>query len=183
MNDFIADAVRRARAHSPNPPRLNRPVPKMRVAISQPRTPQTEESKKDVRPRLGQPTGPDGRPVRKSYALPSLSHVLRGTIREQGWQEELGHGWIFGNWSTLVGETVAEHAVPNRIEDCTLYINCDNSAWATNLRYMQKQILQRIEEKVGPDIVVNLHISGPKQHKNYEGPQWVKPQGSQDTYG
>ena len=33
------------------------------------------------------------------------------------------------------------------------------------------------------DVVAKLHIQGPKQHRNYEGRQWVKPQGSQDTYG
>lgn len=172
-SDFIADAVARARDLSPHPPKLNRPARKLVLDDA----PQAK-----VRT-LGRETGPDGRAKRRSLGVPSLGDVLRKTIKEQGWEEQLGHGWVFGHWEDLVGETVAAHSAPDRVDNKILHITCDNSAWATNLRYLQSQILATIAEKIGDDIIVELRIHGPKQHRNYEGPMWVKPQGSNDTYG
>ncbi len=172
--DFIADAVARARAQSKHPPKLNKPAARM---------PRKSLDERVAAKRLGRPTGLDGRARRRPVGMPSVGQVLQRTIREQGWQEELGHGWVFGHWPDLVGEAIAKHTHPEKVEGGVLYISCDHSSWATNLRYLQAQILRTIAEKIGDNIILELRIRGPKQHKNYEGPQWVKPQGSNDTYG
>ena len=88
-----------------------------------------------------------------------------------------------GNWEHLVGERIAAHTQPQRIKDKIVYVSCDNSTWATELRYLQRQILRKISDRLGPDVIVELRIHGPQQRRNYEWRQWVKPQGSQDTYG
>ncbi|QPK80224.1 DUF721 domain-containing protein [Corynebacterium lizhenjunii] len=132
---------------------------------------------------LGRPSGPDGRAPQRGLAVPKLGQVLRATVRANGWQEELGHGWVFGHWEEVVGSLNAAHSQPEKIEEQVLYISCDSSNWSSNLRLLQRHILARIAQKVGPDVVVQLRITGPKQHRNYEGPLWVKPQGSTDTYG
>ena len=170
MDDLIARAVKKARSLSKNPPRLNKPAAAMVLPEKKVRT-------------IGEETGPDGRRKRRGLGIPQLSDVVRKTIVTQGWEESLGQGWVFGNWADIVGEAVADHCTPDRIDNQILHINCDTSSWATNLRYLQTQVLVKIAETVGDNVVVELRIHGPKQHKNYEGPMWVKPQGSQDTYG
>ncbi|WP_293769576.1 DciA family protein [uncultured Corynebacterium sp.] len=174
-DDFIARAVAAARAQSKHPPRLNKPVAKM---------PSLDERANARKLReLGRATGPDGRARRRGLGIPSLGDVLRDTIQSQGWEAELGHGWIFGHWPEIVGDAIAAHTAPEKVENQVLYVSCDHSNWATNLRYLQGEILKKIAAKVGDDVILALRIQGPKQHRNYEGPQWVKPQGSQDTYG
>ncbi|APT91587.1 hypothetical protein CPHO_00020 [Corynebacterium phocae] len=173
--DFITNAVQRARALSKNPPRLSQPVAKMKSLDDR-------AAKKAVR-RLGRETGLDGRAKRRGIGVPKLADILQDTIQERGWQEELGQGWIFGNWEELVGASTAAHTKPEKIEHNILHISCDNSNWATNLRYLQGEILKKIAAKAGDGVVVQLRIHGPKQHRNYQGPMWVKPQGSNDTYG
>lgn len=69
------------------------------------------------------------------------------------------------------------------IKDKKLFITCDSTAWATNLRMMQKQILQVIAEKVGPDIIAELRIYGPQAPSWRKGPLHVKGRGPRDTYG
>ncbi|MDD7582053.1 DciA family protein [Corynebacterium sp. 32222D000AT] len=131
----------------------------------------------------GRPSGADGRRVARSIGVPSLGMALGREIIERGWQQDLAHGWIMGHWALLVGERIAAHTRPEKIDGQTVYIQTDNSNWATELRYLQHQIIKRIAETIGPDVVTELKIVGPKQHRNYQGRMWVKPQGSQDTYG
>jgi len=48
---------------------------------------------------------------------------------------------------------------------------------------MQRQILQVIAEKVGPNIIVELKIFGPRAPSWRKGPLHVKGRGPRDTYG
>ncbi|MCQ9336189.1 DciA family protein [Corynebacterium phoceense] len=183
MGDFIQDAVDAARAASKNPPRLNKPVARLRLTEPKPASTLDERAARRAVKHLGRETGADGYAKRRGIGVPQLGDVLRRTVRDQGWEDELGHGWIFGHWDHVVGELNAAHCRPEKIEEKVLTVSCDSSTWATNLRMMQRQILQKIASEIGPDIIAELRITGPKQHRNYQGPQWVKRQGSDDTYG
>ena len=198
--DIVKNAFDTARALSHNPPKLprkSRPRKGLRQAVED-HTPQHEpksrrQAAKDAqmlrlraaggKSRTAKPSGPDGRAVRRSYEIPSIGQALGRAVRERGWQEDLAHGWIMGHWDMLVGELNAQHCQPVKIDDQVVHVACDNSNWATQLRLMQRQILQRIADRVGPDVVVELRIHGPKQRRNFEGKQFIKPHGSQDTYG
>ncbi|MDK7138916.1 DciA family protein [Corynebacterium simulans] len=173
MTDPIQDFFDRVRSNSKNAPKLDKPAPKMKISHDAP----------VKKYRVGRPTGPDGRRQRRSLDIPSLGATLNKEIVRRGWENELADGWVIGNWTNLVGERIAAHTKPERIKDKVVYISCDASVWATELRYLQRQILRKIADRLGPDVIVELRIQGPKQHRNYQGRQWVKPQGSQDTYG
>lgn len=175
MTDPIQQFFQRVRKNAKNPPKLTQKAPPMKLdapASSRPRSFQP-----------GRPTGKDGRRQRRSLDIPSLGSQIRREIGQRGWEHELAHGWIMGNWKNLVGPKIAAHTKPERIKDQIVYVSCDNSNWATELRYLQRQILQKIAARLGPDVIAELRIQGPKQHRNYEGRLWVKPQGSTDTYG
>ncbi|MGP5497989.1 DciA family protein [Corynebacterium flavescens] len=175
MTDPIQEFFQRVRKNAKNPPKLTQKAPPMKLdapASSRPRSFQP-----------GIPTGKDGRRQRRSLDIPSLGSQIRREIGQRGWEHELAHGWIMGNWENLVGPKIAAHTKPERIKDQIVYVSCDNSNWATELRYLQRQILQKIAARLGPDVIDELRIQGPKQHRNYEGRLWVKPQGSTDTYG
>lgn len=174
--DPVKALFERTRNNSQNPPKLNKPAPKMNLA-------QTSSEKQPKPYQRGRPSGPDGRRRRRSLEIPSLGAQIQREIGKRGWEHELAHGWVMGNWENLVGERIAAHTQPLNIKEQVVYVACDSSSWATELRYLQRPILQKIADRLGPDVVVKLHIQGPKQPRNYEGRQWVKPQGSQDTYG
>ena len=111
----------------------------------------------------------------------SRTAIWRGYPR--GWRTKLAGGWIHSHWSLLVGDRIAGHTKVEKFADKKLYISCDSTAWASNLRTMQRNILSTIEEKVGPDIVTELRISGPKPPSWRYGPLHVKGRGPRDTYG
>ncbi|MDY3127700.1 MAG: DciA family protein [Corynebacterium sp.] len=195
VEDVVHAAFMQIRKLSPNPPKLA-PAPPARSSRPQtkivadtgvpvPQIPGFDVSAltKTRRPQRSSMSGLDGRRRRPSLDIPTLGQAVAREIKSRGWQSDLAHGWITGHWSTLVGEKIAQHSRVEKIVDGIVYVSCDNSNWGTQLRYLQTQILRKISQHVGSDVITQLRISGPTQHKNYTGPMWVKPQGSTDTYG
>ncbi|MCX7492141.1 DciA family protein [Corynebacterium sp. P5875] len=133
--------------------------------------------------RIGRPTGPDGRALGRPDRTESVGSVLGDEIRRRGWGRPMAGGWVKANWELLVGERIARHSQVQMLKDKQLFITCDSTAWATNLRLMQRNILQVISQKVGPDVVAELKIFGPSQPSWRKGPLHVKGRGPRDTYG
>lgn len=145
------------------------------VEIASPSTPRAR--------RRGRPTGLDGRAKRPGFAVQSLQRVLGQEIMERGWNRDLATGWVTGNWATLVGDNIAAHTSIEMVKETTLFISCDSTAWAANLRYMQSTILSEIAKKVGPNVITELKIFGPQAPSWRKGRLHVKGRGPRDTYG
>ncbi|AKK01902.1 DciA family protein [Corynebacterium epidermidicanis] len=139
---------------------------------------------KPTKPKMrGIPTGRDGRRLARRDQTVSLSSVLNQEIKARGWQREIAGGWVNSHWAELVGPNIAQHTKVEMLKDKKLFITCDSTAWATNLRMMQRQILQQIAAHVGPDIIAELRIFGPQAPSWRKGPLHVKGRGPRDTYG
>jgi predicted nucleic acid-binding Zn ribbon protein len=58
---------------------------------------------------------------------------------------------IFEHWSEVVGETVADHAFPERLEAEALVIRVDSPAWASHLRTHASTVLTKLHRAAGAD--------------------------------
>ena len=67
-------------------------------------------------------------------------------------------GVIFAHWEELVGPEVASHAQPYRLRAGVLVIEVDQPAWATQLRFLSGELLERVGEVAGPDGVREVQI-------------------------
>ncbi|MDO4684974.1 MAG: DciA family protein [Corynebacterium sp.] len=132
---------------------------------------------------IGKPTGPDGRSTWQGKQAVTFGSVLQTEIQRRGWHRELAGGWVHSNWDQLVGGTIAQHTKVEMLKEKTLHISCDSTAWATNLRMMQRNILQTIAQRVGPDVVVELRIYGPQVPSWRKGRLHIQGRGPRDTYG
>ena len=128
-------------------------------------------------------TGLDGRRARRPYEVPRFGAIVSREIAERGWAEDMARGWVMNHWEELVGEKIAQHTKVEMIKDQKVFITCDSTAWATNLKYMQTTILQSIADKIGPNQIVGLRIFGPKPPNWKKGRLHVKGRGPRDTYG
>lgn len=122
-------------------------------------------------------SGPDQRD-------PQTLGALTGSLaRQRGWTEKVAEGTVFGRWAQVVGEDIAEHAEPTTLEDGILSIAAESTAWATQLRMMQAQILAKINAAVGQGVVKSLRITGPRAPSWRKGERHVRGRGPRDTYG
>jgi predicted nucleic acid-binding Zn ribbon protein len=106
-----------------------------------------------------------------------------GLARTRGWTNKVAEGSVFGQWETVVGDQIAEHAVPSSLHDGVLTIEAESTAWATQLRMVQAQVLAKIAAAVGDGVVTSLKIVGPKAPNWRKGKLHISGRGPRDTYG
>lgn len=143
---------------------------------------QKYELKNSAQGRKLYPTGADGRRLVQDRTF-SLGQALDQEIARRGWQRGLNIGWVRSRWAELVGPNIAEHTTVTKYDQGILHISCTSTAWAQQLRLIQVEILQKIARSVGPNIVCELRIYGPKQPSWRMGPRHIKGRGPRDTYG
>jgi predicted nucleic acid-binding Zn ribbon protein len=63
---------------------------------------------------------------------------------------------VFEGWAELVGEGVAAHTRPLRLRDGVLTIGVDDPAWASQLRFLEGDLLDRLASAPGGDAVTQI---------------------------
>ncbi len=61
-------------------------------------------------------------------------------------------GGVFGRWTEAVGDAVAAHVTPLKLDGSTLIVEVDDPAWATQLRFLETALKQRLLEVAGAKI-------------------------------
>jgi len=121
--------------------------------------------------------GPDGRdPVLLGESVDAL-------VEDRNWRRTLTAAGLLPRWEEIVGADVAAHCRPERLEGTALTCVAESSAWATQLRLLSGQLLERIAAEVGPQVVTRITVRGPTAPDWRHGRLRVSGRGPRDTYG
>ncbi|MGB8389509.1 DUF721 family protein [Mycobacterium sp.] len=112
-----------------------------------------------------------------------LGRLARDLAKKRGWSVQVAEGTVLGNWSVVVGQQIADHATPTALNDGVLSVSAESTAWATQLRMIQSQLLAKIAAAVGNGVVKSLKITGPAAPSWRKGPRHISGKGPRDTYG
>ena len=112
-----------------------------------------------------------------------LGRLARDLAKKRGWSTQVAEGTVLGHWSSVVGHQIADHAAPTALHDGVLSVAAESTAWATQLRMVQAQILAKIAAAVGNGVVTSLKITGPATPSWRKGPRHIAGRGPRDTYG
>ena len=125
----------------------------------------------------------NSRPFDKGRDPIRAAEGLEGLLQSFRWQSQLAEAELFNSWTAVVGEDNAVASQPEALINGTLTIRCKSTAWATQLRLMQTQILAKIHEAY-PDLeITSLKLLGPDAPSWKKGPRSVPGRGPRDTYG
>jgi predicted nucleic acid-binding Zn ribbon protein len=114
----------------------------------------------------------------------SLSSVLSEVIQNRNWNQGVAEGNLFSDWNTIVGSEIAEHTTPISLVDGRLTIQTSSSAWATQMRLMQDDLLKTISSSAPGALVEALVFIGPHAPSWKKGLRTIKgARGPRDTYG
>lgn len=122
------------------------------------------------------PFEPGRDPIKVGAGLDDLLKSFR-------WESQLAEAELFNNWAQIVGETNAAATQPEALINGTLTIRCKSTAWATQLRLMQTQILDLIHAAHPGVEITSLKLLGPDAPSWKKGPRSVPGRGPRDTYG
>ncbi len=112
-----------------------------------------------------------------------LGRLARDLAKKRGWSAQVAEGAVLGNWSEMVGHQIADHAAPTALNGGVLSVTAESTAWATQLRMIQAQLLAKIAAAVGNGVVTSLKITGPAAPSWRKGPRHIAGKGPRDTYG
>jgi len=121
--------------------------------------------------------GPDNRDPQP------LGRLARDLAKKRGWSAQVAEGTVLGNWAAVVGHQIADHATPTALNERVLSVSAESTAWATQLRMIQSQLLAKIAAAVGNGVVTSLRITGPATPSWRKGPRHIAGRGPRDTYG
>lgn len=96
-------------------------------------------------------SGPDRGPQRLGRALDRLMGTLRAPSVDV-------LDSVFTKWSEIVGEDVAAHSRPLSIDGGTLVVAAEDPTWASELRWLEKEVLARVSEVSGSDRISALNV-------------------------
>jgi predicted nucleic acid-binding Zn ribbon protein len=102
---------------------------------------------------------------------------------DRGWSPRLTDATVLGRWPQLVGAEIADHCTPLSLRDGELVLQAESTAWATQLRTLQRQLLGRLAGAVGRDVVRRIRVVAPSGPSWRHGPRHVRGRGPRDTYG
>jgi predicted nucleic acid-binding Zn ribbon protein len=85
-------------------------------------------------------------PVAIGDSLRGVVSSLRGPEVHQG---SSVLGGVFGRWAEAVGPAVAQHVQPIKLDGTRLTVEVDDPAWATQLRFFEQTMRDRLREVAG----------------------------------
>jgi predicted nucleic acid-binding Zn ribbon protein len=65
---------------------------------------------------------------------------------------------LFQLWDDMVGAGIAAHARPVSLRRGVLLVDVDTSAWATQLRYMTTELVQKCCDELGEGAVKKIEV-------------------------
>jgi predicted nucleic acid-binding Zn ribbon protein len=65
---------------------------------------------------------------------------------------------LLSRWPELVGEGLAERTRPRSLRDGTLVVAVDDPAWATQLRWLEADLVTRLADVLGPGRVQRIEV-------------------------
>ena len=65
---------------------------------------------------------------------------------------------VYERWADVVGEEVAPRTRPLSIEGDLLRVGADDAAWASHLRWAEKEVLDRLEALLGSRQITRLVV-------------------------
>ncbi|MDF9875524.1 putative nucleic acid-binding Zn ribbon protein [Cellulosimicrobium cellulans] len=112
-----------------------------------------------------------------------LGDVVAHLLRERDWVADVSVGGVVGRWREVVGDQVADHCEPETFEDKVLVVRADSTAWATQVRLLAPQLLERLAREVGEGVVETVTVLGPAGPSFRRGRKSVRGPGPRDTWG
>lgn len=112
-----------------------------------------------------------------------LGDVIGAMTTELGWDSPLAQSELIDKWAELAGEETAKHSNPVGIENGILTVQCESTAWATQLRLMRVEIMSHIAVRFPEAGIESIRFLGPDVPSWKRGPRSVQGRGVRDTYG
>ena len=113
-----------------------------------------------------------------------IGSILNEIVEARDWRKGIAEGNLFSEWRSIVGNEIADHSTPITMYEGRLTIQTTSTAWSTQLRLMEGDLLRTIQKSAPGAVVESLSIIGPHAPSWKRGLRTIRgAQGPRDTFG
>ena len=113
-----------------------------------------------------------------------ISSILNEIVEARDWRKGIAEGNLFSEWRSIVGNEIADHSTPITMYEGRLTIQTTSTAWSTQLRLMEGDLLRTIQKSAPGAVVESLSVVGPHAPSWKRGLRTIRgAQGPRDTFG
>ena len=87
-----------------------------------------------------------------------IGEVVDRLVQGMGAPSAGAFGAVFSGWADVVGADVAANARPLSLHDGRLVVAVEQPGWATQLRYLERDLLARLAEACGAGVVTSIDV-------------------------
>ncbi len=99
------------------------------------------------------------RPERKERGpVQDIGSILNKYLSDSDFGLKLKKFSLFNHWPEIVGPDIGKKTTPQKIFKGILYIKVTNSTWANELSMMSEQLIDRINNFIGEEIIKELRF-------------------------
>ena len=88
-----------------------------------------------------------------------IKDLILRNLRVQGLETPLLQKRLIDAWPTVMGDSIASYTQELFIRNQTLFVRLKNHALRADLSMMGKDIVRRLNEYVGEQIIVDIHFN------------------------
>lgn len=86
----------------------------------------------------------------------ALQELLERLVAGLGPENAMETARLFGAWDQIVGPEVSGRCTPTSLKKGVLKVQTDSAAWAGEFRYLAPQVIRRINQKLGSEVVCKI---------------------------
>ncbi|MFC1786377.1 DciA family protein [Candidatus Neomarinimicrobiota bacterium] len=90
--------------------------------------------------------------------MQSLKIAIDSMLRKFGIDNAIAQNNALNIWNEIVGETVAKNTEPDRVEHGVIIIKVSSPTWRQELYFQKKEIIQKINNKIGKNVIRDIRF-------------------------
>lgn len=95
-----------------------------------------------------------------------IGDLVDGVLRRWNLERRTREHRAIGLWAELVGGKIARNTEPTAVRDRVLLVWAASHTWAQTLDLMKPRIMERLQERLGQDVVRDIHFSAGRSPKS-----------------
>lgn len=105
--------------------------------------------------------------MRDSFSF--LGELIKAGIKRTGLQQAVTEKAALTVWAEVVGEKTASVTSADSVREGILYVTCRDNMWAQELHFLRPMIIEKLNERLGGEVVKEIRLSGRGFRKGSKG--------------
>lgn len=88
----------------------------------------------------------------------NINYFIKNLMSKNGMEETLILSQIVSNWKSIFNQSFDEYCRPYKLKNKVLSIRVSSSAWKSEIKHREEQIIEKINNNIGQMVITELKV-------------------------